>query len=187
MSYDPLKLRKIVQRQEEFYNHIGVVIGRMGKGIFNRLIEKAETIHLYGILNMDETKTSIVEIKLTWVVKLLIILSVFRLLGVHEVAAQQPVETNTMINHPNKLSSSLKMQLMTEGAPKSAEKLNLLLRIEDPADITFRDQLNRMGAEIRTEAGDIITVTLPADQLSNLTDLNGVIYVEKSRPLSQED
>ena len=115
------------------------------------------------------------------------IICLFICLDIHEVAAKQPVTANIMNKYSNKLSPSLKMQLLAAGTEKSTEKLNLLLRVVDPEEKTFREQLDRMGAEIRTKAGDIITVTLSADQLSNLIDLDGVIYVEKSRPLSQED
>lgn len=123
----------------------------------------------------------------TWIITSLGIICLFIHLDIHEVAAKQPVKINIMNKYSNKLSPSLKMHLMTEGTQKSTEKLNLLLRVVDPEETTFRGQLDRIGAEIRTTAGDIITVTLSADQLSNLIDLDGVIYVEKSRPLSQED
>ncbi|OEU70511.1 MAG: hypothetical protein BA864_00245 [Desulfuromonadales bacterium C00003093] len=91
-----------------------------------------------------------------------------------------------MLENANKLGPLLKMRLLDD-TQDAAEMLNLFVQITGVSTDVLRDQLGDLDAEIRTEAGDVLTVTLPADQLQKLAALDSVVYVELSAPLSTED
>ncbi|MCI5209210.1 MAG: hypothetical protein D3910_10545 [Candidatus Electrothrix sp. ATG2] len=97
-----------------------------------------------------------------------------------------PLEVRSMPEHADKLAPALKMRLLDNTAPKN-ELLTLLVQIKGTPDNMLRDQLNELNAKIRTVAGTILTVTMPAYQLSKLAALDFVVYIELSRSLSMED
>ena len=94
-----------------------------------------------------------------------------------------------MMQNANKLSPSLKMELLDEsqqGRAVDSDQLNLLVQVAGPLTDEQRAQLEAVNAEVRTEAGDVLTVTLPAAELQNLIALDFVVYIELSSPLSPE-
>lgn len=98
----------------------------------------------------------------------------------------EPLEESLVLENANKLGPLLKMRLLDD-TQDAAEMLNLFVQITGVSTDVLRDQLGDLDAEIRTEAGDVLTVTLPADQLQKLAALDSVVYVELSAPLSTED
>jgi hypothetical protein len=55
-----------------------------------------------------------------------------------------------------------------------------------PLDEETRTAVEAINGRIRTAAGDVLTLDLPADQLAALTDLTAVRSVEISEPLFRE-
>jgi len=85
--------------------------------------------------------------------------------------------------HTEKLSSSLK-QLLNNEAEKDVV-IDVLLRLNQPMTGPVRTAIEKLG-HIRTQAGDIITLTLPRTQLSSLSDLTEVIYIEAAQTMYPE-
>lgn len=94
-------------------------------------------------------------------------------------------EKTIMPDNFSKLGPSLKMQMLDDSS-EGTSMLNLLIQIDSSATTTIHEQLDNLSAEVRTEAGDILTISLPADQLDNLANLDSVILIELSSPLSTE-
>lgn len=88
-----------------------------------------------------------------------------------------------MLKNAAKLGPILKMRLLEESP---AGQISLLVRISTEPTNVLRDQLRDLGAVIRTEAGDILTITLPAARIDGLTALNTVVFAELSTALSPE-
>lgn len=101
---------------------------------------------------------------------------------------EEQLEESPMPENANKLGPRLKMGLLAEADTlDSVGTLNLLVQIDDSLSDTMRDQLDVLQAEVRTAAGDVLTVSLPADELLNLAALDFVVYAELSAPLSTDD
>ena len=104
-------------------------------------------------------------------------------------SAEESVETQDedfLMEYGNKLGPTLKFQIL-DNALDSTEPLNLLVQISDKPTDAIRQEFLELNAEIRTEAGDVLTVSLPNDQLMNLAALDTVVYIELSQTLSTED
>ncbi len=86
-----------------------------------------------------------------------------------------------------KLGPELKLTL--EEAARGGEEVPIavLARIERGLTDGRRAQLADIGAVVRSEAGDVVTMTLPVSAIASLIALDWVVYVEASRPLSPED
>ncbi|MCP4402808.1 MAG: hypothetical protein GY801_36585 [bacterium] len=90
-----------------------------------------------------------------------------------------------MLENANKLGSSIKMCLL-DNTVDTIDRLNLLVQITAPFTEVISNQMGDLGAEIRTRAGDVLTITLPANQLQQLAALASVVYIELSAPLSTD-
>ena len=64
--------------------------------------------------------------------------------------------------------------------------VRVILRTRQPLEQEQRTQLQTVGAEIGTVAGDIVTVTISFQFLLSLAELDFVTAIELSRPLSPE-
>jgi hypothetical protein len=62
-------------------------------------------------------------------------------------------------------------------------RLTLLVRTRGPA---VSEVVRAVGAELRSQAGDIATVTLPASRVAELAAQDWVLQLELSRPLDPE-
>jgi hypothetical protein len=87
--------------------------------------------------------------------------------------------------HSAKLSPATKLRL-SEMPTGENPVLNVLVRTDGSLDPGQRAQLEGTGATVRTVAGDVTTVMIPFDGLSQLASLEFVSYVEVSRPLYPE-
>jgi hypothetical protein len=87
--------------------------------------------------------------------------------------------------HSAKLSPATKLRL-SEMRTGENPVLNVLVRTDGSLDPAQRSQLESTGATVRTVAGDVTTVLIPFDGLSQLASLEFVSYVEVSRPLYPE-
>ncbi len=87
--------------------------------------------------------------------------------------------------HSAKLSPATKLRL-SEMPTEENPVLNVLVRTAGRLDPGQRAQLEGAGATVRTVAGDVTTVMIPFDALSQLASLDFVSYVEVSRPLYPE-
>jgi hypothetical protein len=87
--------------------------------------------------------------------------------------------------HSAKLSPATKLRL-SEMPTGENPVLNVLVRTDGSLDRAQRAQLEGAGATVRTVAGDVTTVVIPFDGLSQLASLEFVSYVEVSRPLYPE-
>lgn len=86
----------------------------------------------------------------------------------------------------SKLSSFTK-QLIDTADMESERELDLLIRMDaamspEQAEAAIRE----VGGRIRTQAGDILTLSLPLRSLDALSRLDSVLYVEASEPLYPE-
>ena len=87
--------------------------------------------------------------------------------------------------HSAKLSPATKLRL-SEMPTGENPVLNVLVRTAGSLDPGQRAQLEGTGATVRTVAGDVTTILIPFDGLSQLASLEFVSYVEVSRPLYPE-
>jgi hypothetical protein len=87
--------------------------------------------------------------------------------------------------HSAKLSPATKLRL-SEMPTGENPVLNVLIRTDGGLDPGQRSQLEGTGATVRTIAGDVTTILIPFDGLSQLASLDFVSYVEVSRPLYPE-
>jgi hypothetical protein len=87
--------------------------------------------------------------------------------------------------YSTKLSPATKLRL-SEMPTGENPVLNVLIRTDGSLDPGQRSQLEGTGATVRTVAGDVTTVMIPFDGLSQLASLDFVSYVEVSRPLYPE-
>jgi hypothetical protein len=84
-----------------------------------------------------------------------------------------------------KLSPATKLRL-SEVSTGENPVLNVMIRTAGGLDPGQRSQLEGAGATVRTIAGDVTTILIPFDGLSQLASLEFVSYVEVSRPLYPE-
>jgi hypothetical protein len=84
-----------------------------------------------------------------------------------------------------KLSPATKLRL-SEVSTGENPVLNVIIRTAGGLDPGQRSQLEGTGATVRTIAGDVTTILIPFEGLSQLASLDFVSYVEVSRPLYPE-
>jgi hypothetical protein len=90
-----------------------------------------------------------------------------------------------MSEYSVKLSPATKLRL-SEISTGENPVLDVLVRTNGSLDPRQRSRLEGTGATVRTVAGDVTTVMIPFDGLSQLVSLDFVHYVEISRPLYPE-
>ena len=87
--------------------------------------------------------------------------------------------------YSKKLGSNAKLRLSELSADENSLE-SILVRISGKLTSEQQSQLTAMGAEIRTVAGDIVTITTPLRTLSQLAELDFVTYIELSTSLYPE-
>jgi len=85
-----------------------------------------------------------------------------------------------------KLSPEAKRFLMTRTSEED-EILRAFLRLEGGLSAERCAELQKLGVEIQTVAGDVITTLVPVSALARLVELPFVEYFEFSRSLYPED
>lgn len=90
-----------------------------------------------------------------------------------------------MSEYSSKFSPGVKLylsELKTEEDPY----VTIIIRTINSLEPEHTSQLKVIGAEIRTIAGDIMTLSLPARKLPILAEKDFVRYIELTRPLYPE-
>lgn len=83
-----------------------------------------------------------------------------------------------------KLSPDLRLRLSQRSA--ETNPLNILIQTNAALTPAERSQLEAAGANVRTVAGDIVTATVPLNQVLSLAELEFVRSIEASTPLYPE-
>lgn len=93
-----------------------------------------------------------------------------------------------VLENANKLGPELKQILQLENLSESAPPLTALVQIDaEGLEADRLSQLSDLGVSLRSVAGDVVTMTVPATAISSLVALDWIIYIEASRPLSPEE
>ena len=95
--------------------------------------------------------------------------------------------TEEIMEHAGKLGPELKLTLEEAARGGEVEPIAVLARVQRGLTDAHRAQLTEIGAVLRSEAGDVVTMTLPVSAIATLIALDWVVYLEASRPLSAED
>ena len=74
--------------------------------------------------------------------------------------ASEPMQ----LEHPEKAGPQLKMMLMQESVD-SDPVLNIMAQSDNVSEQQLRKTLSDLGVDVRTVAGDVLTLTIPATQL----------------------
>ncbi len=90
-----------------------------------------------------------------------------------------------MCRYSSKLSPKTKQQL-SELPPKDNPLVTVLIRISGSLESQGQSQLEAIGGEIRTVAGDILTARIHLRELLQLAKLDFVSFIEISSPLYPE-
>ncbi len=91
------------------------------------------------------------------------------------------------MEHRNKLGPGLKLALEETKPDQEVAPLAVLARVQSELTDNQRALLAGLGAELRSEAGDVLTLTVPVDVIAQLAAFNWVVYLEASRPLAPEE
>ena len=86
----------------------------------------------------------------------------------------------------SKLSPAAKLRLSELSFASSEETVAALVRLRGVLTENQRREIEGLGAEIRSEGGDVVTMNIGLDRLPGLTGLDFVRYVDISRPLDPE-
>ena len=114
--------------------------------------------------------------------------SLFTCKGPEPSELTQPETTEAfMQEYGKKLGPSLKLNLLTAKEEADDAQLSLLVQLSERPAEPKRRELEALGAEIRTEAGDVLTLSLPSQALAALAELDYIVYLELSRSLSPEE
>ena len=92
---------------------------------------------------------------------------------------------SVMPEYSSKLSSGTKRRLDELKDPETL--LNLLIRTDGELSDEQRKQLGKIEANIRTMAGNIITISAPARAINDIVSLEFVGFVEISATLRPEN
>jgi hypothetical protein len=90
-----------------------------------------------------------------------------------------------MSSYSNKLSPETKRKL-SELSAKEPQLVSVLVQIDGRLGPERRSQLEAVGAEVRTVAGDVVTATVPVGGIGQVAEQDFVRSLEVSRPLYPE-
>ena len=76
--------------------------------------------------------------------------------------------------------------MLSSTRPGEDRQLSVLIATVETISDDQQLQLEQLGCEVRTVAGDVITASLPANSLASMGELDFVRYVELARPLHLE-
>jgi len=84
-------------------------------------------------------------------------------------------------DNSKKLGPNVKLRLSQLSAAENPV-VNILLRCHSQLETEQQLQLEKLGTQIHTIAGDVITATISVRQIPNLAQLSLVVYIELSAP-----
>ncbi len=90
-----------------------------------------------------------------------------------------------MFEHSSRVGPRLKLYL-NELKDTENPQVDILVRTKMILESDMLSQIDLLDAEIRTVAGNIVTLRLPARNLFNLAQEDFVMYIELTRPLYTE-
>ena len=90
-----------------------------------------------------------------------------------------------MYEHSSRFGPRLKL-FLSELKDDENPNVDMIIRTKTTLDSDNISQLDSLDAEIRTVAGNIITLSLPARSLFRLAQEDFVVYIELTRPLYPE-
>ncbi len=90
-----------------------------------------------------------------------------------------------MAEYSSKFSPRIKLYL-SELKAEENPRVTIIMRTINSLEPEHKSQLKVIGAEIRTIAGDIVTLSLPIRKLHILAEKDFVRYIELTRPLYPE-
>ncbi len=85
-----------------------------------------------------------------------------------------------------KLSSATKRLVAETSESENDRPVNLLMRVTEPLSPETEAAISSWGGNVRTRAGDVVSLTLPLHHLDDITHLESVTYVEVAEPLFPE-
>lgn len=85
-----------------------------------------------------------------------------------------------------KLSSATKRLVAETSVGEADRPMNLLIRVAGSLPPETEAVIRGWGGHVRTQAGDVVSLTLPLRHLSALVQLEPILYVEVAGPLFQE-
>jgi hypothetical protein len=77
-------------------------------------------------------------------------------------------------------------QMLASPTEPAAGPLAVLIRVANAPSAKQLERLKKLGAEVRTVAGDVLTANIAADQLDELSKQDFVVSLESSGPLYPE-
>ena len=86
----------------------------------------------------------------------------------------------------NKLSSATKRLMGGTPDGEQDQSLNLLVRVAGSLSPELEAAIRNWGGQVRTRAGDVVSMSLPLRHVNDLAELDSVIYVEAAEPLYPE-
>lgn len=90
-----------------------------------------------------------------------------------------------MPEYTTKFSPATKQHLSALSTTDSSE-LSVIVRIAGSVSSERSSQIEAIDAEVRTIAGDVVTIVIPVKSLPKLAALDYVIYIELAGPLYPE-
>jgi hypothetical protein len=90
-----------------------------------------------------------------------------------------------MFEHSSRFGPRLKL-FLSELRDDENPHVGIIIRTKMSLESEMLSQLDSLGAEIRTVAGNIVTLLLPARNLPKLAQEEYVVYIELTRPLYPE-
>ena len=77
-------------------------------------------------------------------------------------------------------------QIITTVSPGEKRPVKILIRISGDLDMQWQLQLQALGCQVRTVAGDIVTAEVPEGALLQIGELDFISYLEIAQPLFPE-
>lgn len=84
-----------------------------------------------------------------------------------------------------KYSPAMKQHISTLSIEENPQ-IRVMIRVKNSLVPEHKSQLETIGAEVRTIAGDVVTIVLPLRSLPDMASLEFVSYIELSGPLFSE-
>jgi len=77
-------------------------------------------------------------------------------------------------------------QIITTVSPGEKKPVKILIRISGDLDTRQQMQLQELGCQIRTTAGNVVTAEVPEGALLQVGELDFISYLEIAQPLFPE-
>lgn len=144
--------------------------------------------HHWGILRIGldyiVPNCSVAQLMHMLLIEVLVVL----LIAAAPAAAEHYTTTaEEIMEHAGKLGPELKLILEEAARGSEEESIAVLAQVQQGLTDARRARLAAIGAVLRSEAGDVVTMTMPVSAITSLVVFDWVVYVEASRPLAPED